>query len=298
VVGRQVSDQVVRALSVYRFTSGIARQLLATGYSRLTVCDLDLDAQNELFLLTHSSAEDGKGQVALYDYLDGGIVRSPEYTISVAAAAFSRFTEGKLEDGRQAMFVTCETEGKTLVTDVFVKEYSQMRVVARGITTQALQDYRVYPTDVDGDGVLEMPHLVPISDSVGTKKQNILQWYSLDQHGNATEKLYTYHNYAEGWFISLALEQIQGVCVEQTEDATVFSRMKNGIPTPVLRILSLTDGDREQQAQQKDRVVLYKSDAVIYAADITQEGKELGITLEEIKAVFFPIRGELTNEED
>ncbi len=298
VVGRQVSDQVVRSLSVYRFTSGTARHLLTTGYSRLSVCNLDGNETSELFLLTHSSAEDGKGQVMLYSYQDGEMIRSPMHNISVSAAAFSRFTEGKLEDGRLAMFVSCETEDKTIITDAFLKDEDQLLAVSKGITTPALQEYRVYPADVDGDGVLELAGILPLDSAPGSKKQNLLQWYSLDQQGKAVKKLCTYHNFAEGWFLTIDSQLIEYVKVEQDEDATVFFYVKDGTKTPMVTLLALTDANREEQSKQKDRVVLYKSDAVIYAADITAEGIAQGITAETIKAVFFPIRGELTNEGD
>ena len=61
IVGRQVSDQVARAVSVYRFSSGISKQLLSVGYSRLSTCDLDQDGKKEIFLLNYGAAENGSG---------------------------------------------------------------------------------------------------------------------------------------------------------------------------------------------------------------------------------------------
>ena len=298
VVGRQVSDQVVRSLSVYRFSSGIARQLLATGYNRLAVCDLNKDKQNELFLLNHSSAEDGKGHVAIYDYRDGEMQRSEEQIISAPASSFSRFAEGKLEDGRPAMFVTCEIEGKKMITDVFSLERDQLCVVAKGIHTEAFRDYRVYPSDIDGDGVMELARLIPMSGAGNIKKQHFLQWYSLDSDGNDTVKRHTYHNYAEGWFAVVDPAQIPNLYVEQLEEATVFSTVVDGRKTVMVSILSLTDADREAESKQENRVILYKGDAVIYVADISQAAQDKGITLEMLKRAFYPIRAELSTEED
>ena len=298
VVGRQVSDQVVRSLSVYRFTSGIARQLLSTGYSRLVVCDLDEDQQQELFLLNHSTSEDGKGHVALYNYADGELQDSLEHSISMPASAFSRFTEGKLEDGRQAIFVSCETEDKAMVTDIFVMQYDQLQVVSKGVVTQAYQNYRVYPSDVDGDGIIELANVVSTPEFEGVKRQNLLQWYSLDENGSATMKRLTYHNYAEGWFAVVDPDMISRLLVEDDDEVTVFSLLEEGKKVIMLSIQALTDADREEVAKQENRVVLYKGDAVIYVADLSQEAKDRGITLEIIKGAFFPIRAEIANEED
>ena len=44
VVGRQVSDQLQRTLSVYSFSSGEANQLLSAGYYKYLCCDFDADA--------------------------------------------------------------------------------------------------------------------------------------------------------------------------------------------------------------------------------------------------------------
>ena len=298
VVGRQVSDQVVRAVSVYRFTNGIARQLLSTGYARLTVCDLNQDQQSELFLLANSTAEDGKGHVMLYSYRNDEMVCTQEQTVSAPAAGFSRFTEGPLTDGRRAMFVTCEMENKRLVTDVFVLDQDQLTAVKKSITTQSLQDYRVYPTDVDGDNVPEIARFIPVSTVPGNRKQSFLQWYGLDSQGNETVKMHTYHNYAEGWFVVVAPEHLNAVYVEQTDDGTVFSLLKNGEKTVMVTIRALTDADRESEAKQEDRLILYKGNAVIYVADVTSAAKDAGITLETMKDIFFPIRAELTTEED
>ena len=41
VIGRQVSDQVLRSVSVYTYRNGAAEQQLLIGYSRFFTCDLD-----------------------------------------------------------------------------------------------------------------------------------------------------------------------------------------------------------------------------------------------------------------
>ena len=143
-----------------------------------------------------------------------------------------------------------------------------------------------------------MASLLPMPNSGGTKKQYLLRWYSLDGSGNTTEKLFTFHNYAEGWFVTVDPELLDRIHVEHTEESTVFSLLQAGNPVDMVSISTLTDADREEQAKKEGRVILYKSDAVIYVADITQEGKQAGLTLEKLKEAFFPIRAELTTEED
>lgn len=298
IVGRQVSDQVARSVSVYRFTSGFSRQLLSTGYSRLSTCDLDQDGKKEIFLLNYGADESGKGLVALYSYREGEMQRSAEQNISHGAAGFQRFTAGTLAGGRQAMFVTCKKDDETLITDIFVLDNAQLQTAARGITTRALKGYHVYPADIDNDGILEMARLLPMPVMGSGKQQYLLQWYSMDEEGRETEKECTFHNYPEGWFLVVEKEAIDGLLVEQTEASTIFSCMVEGKKTPMLVIESFTDADREEKAKQEGRVILYKGDAVIYTAQITEEARQLGVTKEVLSEAFYPIRAELMTEED
>ena len=66
IVGRQVNDRVARSVSVYRFSNGVSRQLLTTGYSRLSTCDLDEDGQKELFVMNYGTADNGNGLVTVF----------------------------------------------------------------------------------------------------------------------------------------------------------------------------------------------------------------------------------------
>jgi hypothetical protein len=298
IVGRQVSDQVARAVSVYRFSSGISKQLLSVGYSRLSTCDLDQDGKKEIFLLNYGAAENGSGLVTLYSYQEGEMQRSSEQPISSAASDFERFTSGTLEDGRPAMFVTCEKDDMTLVSDVFVMNEGNIHPVVKGISTKPLQGYRVYPFDVDGDGITEMARLLPMPNTGGAKQQYLLQWYSLDEKGTETEKRYTFHHYADGWYVTVNKDIIDKLAVEQTEEVTTFCLFENGKRTPLVSVQALTDKDREEQAKQDGRVILYKGNAVIYTAIIEEKTQEMGLTKEILQEAFYPIRAELMTEED
>lgn len=298
IVGRQVSDQVARALSVYRFSSGFSRQLLSTGYSRLDSCDLNGDGINEIFLLNYGAAENGNGLVTLFSYRAGEMYRSAEQVLSLSASHFERFTVGGLADGRPAMFVTFEKEDKSLLTDVFVMEDRELLPVSKGNSTQLLQGYPVFPSDVDGDGVTDLARLLPIAGKGQTHSHHLLQWYSLDENGNEIEKRCTFHHYAEGWYLNVDKVSAAKIAVEQTEKETVFYMRSAGSYTELLRIRALTDTDRESQAEKDDFMVLHKGNTVIYVAKLTEYAIDQGITEEMLISQFYPIRVELMTEED
>ena len=51
IVGRQVGEQVVRSIGVYRFTSGFSRQLMSSSYSRVITADFDGNGREDLIRL-------------------------------------------------------------------------------------------------------------------------------------------------------------------------------------------------------------------------------------------------------
>ena len=51
VLGRQVGNQVLRAMSVYTLQEGQLVELMSTNYSEYALTDLDLDGNREIFLL-------------------------------------------------------------------------------------------------------------------------------------------------------------------------------------------------------------------------------------------------------
>ena len=119
VVGRQLSDQVLRSVSVYSFSGGSAEQLMMVGYSKFLTCDLDDDGCSELMVILPGESETGTGSAVLYRVQDGSIERSVEVNVSENASHIRRITEGRLLGGTPAVFVASAVNESAIVTDVF-----------------------------------------------------------------------------------------------------------------------------------------------------------------------------------
>ena len=119
VVGRQLSDQVLRSVSVYSFSGGSAEQLMMVGYSKFITCDLDDDGCSELMVILPGESETGTGSAVLYRMQDGNIERSVEVNVSEDATHIRRITVGRLLGGTPAVFVASAVNNSAIVTDVF-----------------------------------------------------------------------------------------------------------------------------------------------------------------------------------
>ncbi len=307
IVGRQVSNQVMRSVSVYRFTSGFSRQLMTTGYSRMATGDLDGDGLREIILLNQGNTDEGSGIITAYSFQDQELRRSAELTISRPAADFKRMTAASLQDGSSAVYVTSVADTGKLLTDVFTMRDGQLAPVSKGIATQTLHNFYIYPTDVDGDGVLELAQRIPMTPAGPSARQEyLLRWYALNSDGSVADKLHTYHNFADGWYLRLDSDWTDALSVVQSQGACAFyMRNTDGTSQKIMTIRALTDADREEETPKKGnvviysgRVVLYSGDSVIFVADLEPAAKAFGITAENLPGRFFPIRVNLSTEED
>ena len=286
VVGRQVSDQLQRTLSVFSFAGGEARQLLSAGYNKYLSCDLNADGLKDLMLLRSGETETDMGHAVLYSYADGALQRSREAELSQQGTSIKRITVGALHGGETAVFVASSVEDRAILTDVFTildGEFTNISFSREaGNSVQTLRNYYVYGEDLNEDGVMELPFLITMKAAAGddSGEQHLIRWYSLDIDGREINKLYTYHNYAGGWYLQLDSTWAPRVSVVQEGSIYTFYLWDESyVSAQVLfTIYSLTGSSREEQAVQDGRFRLHSSDAVVYAAELSEAAAEIGLT--------------------
>jgi len=164
VIGRQVSDQVLRSVSVYTYRNGSAEQQLLIGYSRFFTCDLDQNGQRELMVIRPGEAHALRGMAVLYSFRNGRIERSAEAQLSRDPSNIRRITHGKLQGGTPAVFVASVVDDSAIITDVFaVREGRFANITFSGeadTSIGTLRNYYVYADDIDEDGIMELPGIL------------------------------------------------------------------------------------------------------------------------------------------
>jgi len=289
VVGRQVSDQLMGSVSVYSFSSGRAERLVNAGYSKLLTLDLGGSEQKELLLVQRGESDQANAIAVLYRYRNKSMMRSVEVELSRPAYSVKRVSAGKMQCGTPAVYVSSSTEESAIRTDILalheerlVKIYVQDPVEN---VVQTLGNYYVYADDVDEDGIMEIPSLIPVwpvTYGWNVEEQYLIRWYSADRRGAQTDKLYSFHNYADGWYLELNSAWTSQLTVNQVGSTYAFYMWDDGyeVATPVFTIYALSGSDRETQATEDGRFVLYSSPDVIYAARLEADLTEYGINEE------------------
>lgn len=286
VIGHQVSDQVLRSVSVYTMRDDRMELLMSSGYSKFLCTDLSRNGKNELLLLRPGEEDGQHGIAELYSLLSGTAERYTEAVMSRPVDKIKRIMVGRLDDGIPAVYVASDVDGSAIITDVYAVVDGQFVNVSvsteSGTSVQTLRNYYVYADDIDNDGVLELPSLVTnhqgSADSAGTN-HHVIRWYALQSNGRTVNKEYTYHNFAGGWYLELNDAIAEGMTVQQLGNTYEFYLWDaEGKKTEkIMSVVVLTGQKREEQALVDNRFIVYRGEATIYAAKLEVASAAYGI---------------------
>jgi len=299
VVGIRVSDQVQRSVAVYTFKNGDAELMLMNGYSKFLTCDLDQNGRSELMVLRPGEQEAEGGMAVLYHYGNGQIERSVEMGLSENPNNIRRILQGKLENGKPAVFVASSVEQTAIVTDVLtIRENELTNIAFSGqvdTSVQTLRNYYVYAEDIDEDGVVEIPAALtmkPVSYWTDEQEKYFLRWYSFDDNGWEYDKLFTFHNFVGGWYLQLDSSWAGRITVEQYNGVYKFYLWDESYQaaTPLFTLYVFTGSSRDEEAVKDGRFAVYRAEGVAYSASLEETAAEYDITEEYLIESFRLIR--------
>lgn len=277
VVGRQVSEQLMRSVAVYSFASGKAERLMNAGYTKLLTCDLGSSSEKEILLIQRGETDTENAVAVLYRYRSKSMIRSMEAVLSRPASDIKQVTAGKLQCGTPAVYVSSAVQGSAIRTDILALKDD--RFVRLNVSSeeeshvQTVRNYYVYAEDVDHDGIMELPSLTamyPMVSSWNLEEQYVISWYSVDLDGQRIEKCRTFHNYTDGWYLELNDDWANHLTVNQVGNTYAFYLWDDNYneAKAAFTIYALSGSDRQTQATMDGRFALYQGESVIYAAKL------------------------------
>lgn len=295
VVGRQLSDQVIRSASVYTFVNGDLEQLVTVNYTKLLTTDLDGDSAYELFLLRPGQTETDNGVAELYSVKNGSMERYNEVSMSQPADMLKRVIVGKLDGGKTAVYIASAVGDTALITDVYTLLEGKLTNVTlsneSGTSVQTMRNFYIYADDIDGDAIVELPGLItmkPMPGTMSADRHHLIRWYSMTTDGLEVDKMYTYHNFVGGWYMQLGSEWATRVVVLNVGNQYEFFvwDAEYKITQKFLTLYVLTGQSRDEQGLADGRFVLYKADSAVYAAHLEPCAADLGLTQDNVAYSF------------
>ena len=150
-----------------------------------------------------------------------------------------------------AVFVSSAYEDTGLVTDVFafqngVFQSVTMREAESPVST--VRSYYVYASDIDGDGLIELPQILPLPSAEGSdENDSAISWYNLD---------------------------LNQFCITRGAEADgvhgyAFSQWEDGRRTELIfTIYAFSGENRNESASADGRFILAEKGDITYAAKL------------------------------
>lgn len=298
VIGRRLSNQMMRVVAVYSFADGQSSQLINTIYSKFLSTDLDQDGITELVVIREGDTEVSAGSSVVYTLRDGSLERSREIRLSQRVEQIKRVKISCLQSGEPAIYISSTINDSAIVTDVLmVKDGEFLNLNSTGklaYSVKALRNYYLYMMDVDEDGVMELPSLMDMrsvdQNDAEREPQQLVYWYSIDSQGQQTPKMFTFHNVEGGWYLQMNLTEAEAerFSVERDGQNLNFYIWDEAYQRAKLlfSIYALKGKDRLQSAVTDNRFILYQTDSVVYTAKLEVSSAAYGITQEKLIGSF------------
>lgn len=295
LVGRQLSDQLIRAVSVYSFVGKELMQLTTVNYSKFLTADLNADGRSEMFVLRPGQTESDRGVAELYRMDGENIERYNEVTMSQPVDKLKRILLGKI-DGEIPAVYTASAVGETaLITDVYI--VADEVLVNIGLTkgsdtsVQTMRNFYIYANDIDGDTVVELPRLMTMSPNqmgTGLNSNQLICWYAMTATGEEIIKMYTYHNFVGGWYMQLSRKWAERATVTVRGNEYVFSVLgENGSDiVKLFTVYALSVHNRDDKDSEEKLIELYRTDTLVYALKLEECADEYGLDEQIIKDSF------------
>lgn len=298
LISCQLSETVTQALQICRYVGGEAATLATVSCNRYRVTDLDEDGEGELICFSDNGSE-GCG-VGIYGFSDGQVELLRELRLRGSYSGILSLDEVVLEDDSKALAVTSTLGENQVVYDVITLRDGEPAVLSSEKLVSNLRSVgALYPMDMDEDGRVEFPQLRDLpSYGEGTTLQSVAVWQSLDSKGESFDKVTTYHNAAQGWYLQLPETWTDEITVKETSTATPVSAVEETVfyrLTPqgkageeILRIYTLKGTIRQSYPEEHGLTILYSDTDMVCAVGIPEGAEEWdgSITVSQISERF------------
>lgn len=282
----------------------LATQLLLASYSRYNLQDINQDQRMEIVILRLNQS--GNISTAnVYGWRSGALVSMDTAILSNGITSLDA-SEGNYVVGEPlapALYVSCTLADGTRATDILTYQDEKLTNLTlndeTGISREAvLSNMQVELTDIDRDGILEIPTPIPLKTSDGNSERSstdfwLIEWGKYNLSGKRSTSTTTYHNHTDGWYLEIQEDWTRWLSISRNDRTVgqrevVFSRWmgENREPERLLAVYKLTGPNRSAWATASNRFILREDDDTIYAAALYEAGERYGMDEAQLRENF------------
>ena len=280
-----------RIMRVYRLSERGTELLLNVDAMNYSVSDLDDDGKQEIVVITKHGDET---RANVYVSEKGRPEVAAEIRLTSGGSEMLRIKTGNIMRRKNGVIIERRAEFGT-VTDIIAyngKDFVNMLPDGK----ICLSDARC--EDVDGDGIIDIPQ-EPFETYAENAANRCYKWSNISENGDLMLHAFTYHSFAENWFLLMPTSWAMSVRAERTIEQTGCTRIDfatfeplnddagNVLEVPLFTVYVFTGENRKRLAEEKGGFVIAERENEIFKAEI-RSSSYLGIKIDEgfIKSIF------------
>ena len=273
---------------------------MTTAYGDYILTDIDQDSRTEVAIVRIDPSLTNSG-VDVYGWKDSAFKKLSTAPLSTGVVSVGR---GGVEENFingdppvRALYVSSELSDGSHVVDVIAYQQGKLTNISldpeTGISRETLSRYvDLEPSDVNGDGVLELPQPSPLSGQEDSTASDywLIDWYQYDSSGQRIEVCTTYHNVTDGWYLIIPDTWKDCITISRYvaisgQRAVIFYHLEgSGAPSPFLVIYKFTS--QTNRANTSNRFILREEENAVYAASFYNSSWDCGMDETELVSAF------------
>ena len=273
---------------------------MTTAYGDYILTDIDQDSRTEVAIVRIDPSLTNSG-VDVYGWKDSAFKKLSTAPLSTGVVSVGR---GGVEENFingdppvRALYVSSELSDGSHVVDVIAYQQGKLTNISlapeTGISRETLSRYvDLEPSDVNGDGVLELPQPSPLPGQEDSTASDywLIDWYQYDSSGQRIEVCTTYHNVTDGWYLIIPNTWKDYITISRYDAisgqrAVIFYHLEgSGAPSPFLVIYKFTS--QTNRANTSNRFILREEENAVYAASFYNSSWDCGMDETELVSAF------------
>ncbi|MBR1739635.1 MAG: hypothetical protein IJ737_05010 [Ruminococcus sp.] len=302
LVGYQSITSSDCTLEIYSYREGELRRVGSDTYSVLETLDINSDGYNELITIDRAvNQETGAitAKASMLGLRDGEIVKEDSIEMLSGVTGYSSTVTGLLNPEHGAIFLDGVNADGALQTEIVYYRYSSLQDPMQQSPEKLLplctRPAGYYSGDVDGDGIVEIPSVRPMTgyeNAVADEIVYMTSWNVYEDFFNLTEKYRGYYSRSDGWFMAFPKRWTELVTVKRDNSTgeLVFYKFDGDINSSKMEIMRIAVASRNvSQAYEDDGYLLIDSKGQLdYYVKLPEDKREpLILTIDEVRNNFY-----------
>lgn len=303
IVGYSTLNINDKILEIYSYSDGNMTTVAADSYSVIETLDIDNDGYNEI-LTVQSGGDSGTASASLLSVVDGQIVRMNIIPMSErfqSVASVASYVKGKLTEYNKALFIDSSYDENSLQTEFIYYRYNSLQnpvaTLGEDLVLQTVRPNGYYSKDVDGDGIIEIPTVVPMKgyELLAPEDQIYLTtWSAYEEFFKLSPKYVGYYSISNGYMISFSEDWQKNVTVKRDPDSGeavfyLFGTTLEDTDTELMRITVCSRNEAEKYEKLGYQRITSVGE-IDYLVRITEDGRnDMSLDLSAVKRKFFVV---------